>query len=103
MADHLILPGEPSESDIPNKDNQADTINCMTTATDLINNMCVHDMEDDMECCLTMEVVATLSSIPVVLWNDICIATASDPVCQSLEQYIESRFPQDKQTLNPKL
>ena len=88
--DRLILPGEPPESDI-------------SAATPLLDDLRIHDGDDTLECCLVNEAVATLSSIPVVTWDDLRLATTSDPECRSLTQLIESGFPPDKRSLDATL
>ena len=93
--DKLVLPGEPPEADINMNRAEVNAI--------IMENIRVYDDEESLECCLISEAVATISTIPVVKWDDVRLATISDPVSKALMDLIEEGFPEDKRSLDPSL
>ena len=64
--------------------------------TTMFEGLRIHDSnesDDAIECCLTSEAVAVMSTIPVVTWDDLRQATMSSEETLSLMETIQERFP----------
>ena len=88
----LLLPGEPPEADIPSRSE---------LRTIVFEALRIHDEDEGtVECCMMGEASAAMSTIPVTSWDDVRLATASDPELILLMNQIEEGFPEDKRTLD---
>lgn len=99
-AERLELPGEPEDDDRDIYGGMSSTeLRAIILNHLRIKDETPADEDDPIECAIITEALASLSSFPVITWDEIRQNTASDPTMVLLMNKLNTGFPEDSRQL----